>query len=103
MTATLALIVVWVAIACMGDVCFKAARSWTDPNFIWGLTLYICTGGIAVLTFRRADFGSVAIIWIATSLLLSLATSVFYYHEHLSLARIVAAVLTLLAVILAKD
>src|ERR1041385_7646387 len=69
------LVIAWVGVACLGDVFFKNAKTFCDPNFLFGLFCYGITSSLAVLTFRRAEFASVAILWIAISLLLSLLVS----------------------------
>jgi multidrug transporter EmrE-like cation transporter len=102
-TITTGLILLWVLIATVADMHFKAARSWDDPSFWIGVVLYAFTGGLALLTFKRVDFGSVVVIWIATSLLLGILVSVLWYRERFTCARALALLATIIAMALAGN
>ena len=100
MILTIFLVLAWVCIACVADVLFKNASGFGDVKFLYGLALYAATAFVAVIAFRRLEFGSMIILWLALSLLVGLLISVFYYHEKFTPTRATAAVLTMIVVVL---
>ena len=100
MLLTISLTFAWVCIAGLADVLFKNASGFSDIKFVCGLILYATTAILAVLTFKRIEFGSLIILWITLSLLVGLMISVFYYHEKFTLTTAIAAFLTVIVIVL---
>ena len=100
MILTIFLIFLWVCIACLAGVFFKNASGLGDVKFLYGFLLYCVTAVLALFTFRRIEFGSMTILWVAMSLLLGLLISVFYYHEKFTLVTGISAFLTLIVIVL---
>ncbi len=100
MALTILLIFIWVGIACIADVFFKNTSGFADIKFFCGLVLYAATAGIAVITFKRIEFGALIILWMAVSLLVGILISVFYYHEKFTYTTATALILTFIVMAL---
>jgi hypothetical protein len=103
MILTIFLILVWVILATYGDVNFKAAYgSLTNRAFFSGVICYLACAPLAAIVFHRQTWGWIIILWNSCSLLLSIALSCSIYHEPLTMKRITATSLVLIAMLLAE-
>jgi multidrug transporter EmrE-like cation transporter len=97
---SLALILVWVSAAAYGDVCFKRAAGVFGGQYLLGCAAYAATTVCAVLTFSRQSFAWVIILWSALSLGVSMAISIGFFKERLTVKRAIACTLLLAAIVL---
>jgi multidrug transporter EmrE-like cation transporter len=98
----LCLVLLWVAIATYGDVCFKTAGGFHSWRFLIGALCYLSTSIIAVTTFNRQQWGWIFIVWSCLALALGIWLSVVLYHEPFTMRRAIAAVLVVVALFLAE-
>src|SRR5208337_3878295 len=96
---TIFLILLWVTIAVIGDMVFKGAALWSG-RFWLGMLLYASTAFLAIPVLNAKQFGWVVVMWVASSLVISILTSIFYLGEPLTARRTLACLLILGAVIL---
>ena len=96
------LVFLWVTIATLADTFFKSAGTFNSRKFISGLLLYAVCAFFAIPVFRKQQFAWVVIIWNCLSLLLSMALSLWFYHEPFSLKRTIAVVLVFVAIFLTE-
>ena len=100
MIISLLIIISWVIFSIWGDYHLKlAAKDFTWYHYLLGLWTYATCSIFTVYSFRRMDFGTMAIIWSASSLAISVISSVIVFGEPLTQRRIIAFVLVTLAVI----
>lgn len=99
---SLALVLLWVAVATYGDVQFKAAPAIASRQFAFGFVSYCACSFIALETFRRQSFGWVIIAWNCLALGLGLAVAFGFFHEPMTWRRTLSAALLLAAILLVE-
>ena len=101
MFLSVCLLIGWVVFSIVGDFHLKKAANqhfWIiSPSFIYGLIIYASCSILAVISFKRMEFGTLAIVWSALSLAISVLSSVVVFDEPLTIRRSIALFLVLLA------
>lgn len=95
------LVILWVVLASIADIRFKAANGHFTLDFWIGLACYASTALLALWTFNRQTWGWIVLLWNCVSLGLCMLLSVVLYHEPFTTRRLIASLLLLGAILLA--
>lgn len=95
-------VIVWVGIATCGDLWLKQTRGFGTWRFAAGTVAYALCAVMAVVTFRRAQWGWVLLAWNCLSLAVGMWMSVAMFHERFTLKRAIAAVLLAAAIVISE-
>lgn len=92
---SLILILSGVAVSMLGDVYLKKSEVYNYKLLILGTLLYAFGAIPVAFAFKKIDFGSVFLIWEATTVISALVIASLVFKEHFSVYKCIALFLAL--------
>jgi len=96
-------VIFWSALSLnIADIFLKNSQKILSVPFATAAVIYLAVLYPAWWVLRQADFAMVLWTWAAIAVVIAAATSVLYYHEPMTIRRVLACAAALLAILLEK-